>query len=425
MLPVYQYIMRRNEERLKALLQKRLAGGKEHPERFKEKQGVSSLNCPEGSLIWLHAASVGEAQSALILIRYLLEHYPDIYILVTTGTLTSASMMEKTLPDRAFHQFFPLDHPDWCAAFLDHWHPDLVLWMESELWPNMLLGIQEREIPAVLVNARLSLRSMMAWRLFRGSSRRVLSVFDLVLCQTRRDTENFEKLGAKRCITTDNLKYSARPLPYDSKELQLLQAAVQGRPVWFYASTHQGEEELACRAHQIIKAEFPNLLTIIAPRHPERRANIAKDCEEFGLNMLFRGEGKMRPAPDTDIYVVDTMGELGLFYRLAAIACIGRSFSEDGGGGHNPIEAAQLNCAVLHGPNVQNLQDIFDEMDAESAALLVKNEERFIRIVRELLETPERLQELQRIALAYSKRKSGVLERVVKALAPAFDKVGL
>jgi len=418
MLSIYQYIMRRNEERLKSLLQKRVNNGKEHPKRFIEKQGISDVARPDGALIWLHAASLGEAQSALILIQYFLNQYPDLHILVTTGTLSSAHMIEKNLTSRTLHQFFPLDHPDWCNNFLKHWQPNLVFWMESELWPNMLMEVKARNIPTVLVNARMSQRSMLAWRVFKRSARTVLSAFDLVLCQTLRDMKTFQRLGAKHCVMTGNLKYSAQALPYDKKELQILHTTTQNRPIWLYASTHKGEEALACRIHQTLQKEFPDLLTIIIPRHPERRKDIAEESKAFGLNIKFRGEQKTCPTPETEIYIADTLGEMGLFYRLAAIACIGRTFSNDGGGGHNPIEAAQLKCAVLHGPHVHNLQDIFDEMNTQLAALCVADEKALTDIIRQLLKTPERLLELQNIALAYAKSKSNILENVLKALTP-------
>lgn len=416
MLFLYSYIMQRSQERLNKLLAKRVQKGKEDPKRVEEKRGIASKERPDGRLFWFHAASMGESQSALILIRYLLETHDDIHILVTTGTVSSAALMEKNLPERAFHQYYPLDYPAWCSAFLDHWKPDLAFWMESELWPHMLNALQMRNIPAVLVNARLSPRSSLLWSLFRGSARKVLSAFDIILCQTRLDAERYEALGANRCVVTDNLKYSAQNLPHDAKELQILQAATSTRPIWVYASTHKGEEELACRLHSIVKQEFPDLLTIIVPRHPERRDEIMQDCEPYGLNMLLRGDEKHRPEDDTDIYIADTFGELGLFYRLCPIVCIGRSFSDDGGGGHNPIEAAQLGCAVLHGPHIQNLRDIFDEMNAENAATCMRNETHMTQTIRELFETPARMQELQRIALSYSQQKSMVLERVVEAL---------
>ena len=413
----YKILTSCSEPALNFLLQRRLADGKEDVLRINERRGIASLPRPDGRLIWFHAASVGEAQSTLILINRLLSENPQTKILVTTGTLTSAKVIGEKLPDRAFHQFYPLDHPEWTARFLNHWRPDVILWMESELWPNMLMQVRERSIPMVLINARLSPTSFKRWKLFGATAERLLSGFAKILCQTETDAQNFRALGAQNVHATGNLKFSAQPLPFDKADLQTLSARVTGRPLWLYASTHKGEEELACRIHEIVKNSIPDLLTIIVPRHPERREDIAAALKSTKLRILFRGTDKTLPREDTDLYIADTLGELGLFYRVAPIACIGRSFSDDGGGGHNPIEAAQLGCAVIHGPHVQNLQDIYTLMGAEGASLRLADEGQFEDILHELLSDPDRLKILQNKGLNFTRAQNGVVDVVFKEIS--------
>ncbi|MCF8495489.1 MAG: 3-deoxy-D-manno-octulosonic acid transferase [Alphaproteobacteria bacterium] len=422
-LSLYQFLTGALESALDRVLHRRTARGKEDPARLPERRGISSRERPEGLLIWLHAASVGEARSALILIDRLLALHPDLHILVTTGTLTSARMLRDNLPERAFHQFYPLDVPSWTARFLDHWRPDGVLWMESELWPNMILALKERRIPAALVNGRLSDKSFRIWKIFRKTAGSLLESFTLILAQTDRDAGRFSTLGARQVVTTGNLKYSATPLPFNEADLNHLRAYARGRPLWLFASTHEGEETLACRVHDILKNTFPDLLTILVPRHPDRRSRIKALCESHGLNTMMRGEAKALPNPETEIYVADTMGELGLFYRLAPVACIGRSFSDDGGGGHNPIEAAQLHCAVLHGPRVQYQRDLYREMHEADAALKVEDEQALAAALRTLLSDPVRLEARQAAGLAFSRDNDAVIGRVMETLLPVIEKI--
>ena len=425
MISVYKALTRRAEPIFNRLLDHRLKQHKEDEQRLDERKGRPSLPRGDGELIWLHAASVGEAQSALILIKELLKYNKALRVLVTTGTQTSATLMAKTLPERAFHQFYPLDHPAWCENFTSHWRPDCALWVESELWPNMLQTLKKHEISTALINAKLSKRSFSRWRFLRGSIKQILSTFALLLTQTQTDTQRFEKLGAKNVKTTGNLKYSAEALPFEKDELTHLKAAMLKRPVWLFASTHQGEERLACRIHARLKEQYPDLLTIIVPRHPERGPDIKNQCKALGMHTTLRGEEKLNPKTDTDIYIANTLGELGLFYRACGIACIGRSFSDDGGGGHNPIEAAKLNCAVLYGPNVQYLQEIFDDMKGEMAAVQCQNENALGDTLLELLSDEEKRRHYQQKALGFAQRKDLVLADVMKELTPFLVKAGI
>lgn len=421
MLTLYQGLTRIAKPYMNHLLQTRVKKGKEDETRLDERKGRASLPRPGGSLVWVHAASVGEAQSALILINRLLERYKDARIMVTTGTKTSAELMVDRLPKQAFHQFYPLDHPEWVQRFLDHWRPDAVLWLESELWPNMLLDIQARDIPCVLLNARLSQSSFRSWKRLKRGALVLLSTFDRILTQNEAERHRFEALGAQNVVTAGNIKFSARPLACDDLELQLMKALIGSRPVWLYASSHAGEEAMAARVHERLKNAYPDLLTMIVPRHPERRDEIAKTLSPFGLEIVFRGEDKEKPQKDTDIYVADTLGELGLFYRLTSIALIGRSFSDDGGGGHNPIEAGQLHCAVLSGPNVQNLQQIFDEMEKAQGCLRLKDEQGLIDALQRLFDSESELEALQQNAYSFANSQAQIVDLIMHEVSPLID----
>lgn len=403
---------------LRRLLHARARRGKENPARLDERMGRASRPRPPGFLIWIHGASVGEAQSALILVEKILEQNQAVHILVTTGTVTSAQIMAARLPPRAFHQFYPLDHPDWVASFLDHWRPDAVLWMESELWPGMLSALRARAIPAALVNARLSPASVRRWSAVPNTARYLLGTFSLCLAQSKPDAQAFEAFGARDVSAPGNLKFSAAPLPCDPSALEILRTAIGARPCWLYASTHAGEDEMACRLHLALRAQIPGLLTILVPRHPERGDEILKTAHGQGLRARLRSPDHAAPAPDEDLYIADTLGELGLFYRLTPLACVGRSFSLDGGGGHNPIEAARLGCAVLHGPAVQNLAQIYALMDASGAALPLPDEAAFASTLRRLLTDPQALKALQDKGRAFAQDQDGVIDRVMNALAP-------
>lgn len=405
---------------LPIFLRWRMLRGKENPARLPERMGIAAQPRPAGRLAWLHAASVGEAQSALILIDALRARYSDLSVLVTTGTVTSAELMEKRLPEGAFHQFYPLDRPVWVKRFLDHWKPDIALWMESELWPNMLAGLQTRGIPAALINARLSEKSFRNWRRIPSMAQDILKTFPVILAQTENDAQRFRNLGTdeSRIRVTGNLKYAAAPLPCDESSLAALQEAIAKRPVWVYASTHAGEEALACRVHEDLEEDIPGLLTILVPRHPDRGPEILGMCRIMGLPASLRSVSYALPGKKDSVYIADTLGELGLFYTLSPVAVIGRSFSHDGGGGHNPIEAAQLDCAVLTGPHVQFQKAVFDAMIQSDAAIQVQTEEELRNSLLELLRNPARCTELQTAAQTFAQERTDVLDRVLTALEP-------
>ena len=334
---------------LRRMLLRRAARGKEIEARLAEREGIAAIPRPEGRLAWVHAASVGETMSVLPVLHALAG---QTNILLTTGTVTSATLAEARLPPGAIHQFIPLDVPGWTHRFLTHWRPNVAVFLESEIWPNLLQGCDARGIPRLLLNARMSDKSARAWRRAPGTARALLGGFSAILAQSAGDAEKFRALGVA-VEAWGNLKFFAQPLPVDEAARAALQAQIPG-PVWLAASTHPGEEAICAIVHNALLGEFPSLVTILAPRHPERGAEVAA----LGANAPRRSHGQ--PPRPGQIYVADTLGELGLLFRLAPFAFIGNSLA--GHGGHNIIEPALLARPVISGPHLENFE--------EAAALL-------------------------------------------------------
>ncbi|HWL69870.1 MAG TPA: 3-deoxy-D-manno-octulosonic acid transferase [Geminicoccus sp.] len=395
-------------------LQRRRRRGKEHPERWPERLAVDATRRPPGRLVWLHAASVGESLSILPLLDGLIQQRPDLRFLVTTGTVTSAALMAKRLPDGVLHRFAPVDLPDVVERFLDRWRPDLAMMVESELWPNILATLARRAVPTVLVNARMSERSFRRWRLAGSSIAALLGSFRLVLAQSQADAGRLTALGAGRVVTPGNLKYAAPPLPADEDELAALRTALDGRPAWLAASTHDGEELAAGQVHRALKSSFPDLVTVVVPRHPDRGQAIAQSLVSAGLPVAQRSAGQ--PPRAGAVYVADTLGELGLFYRACPLVFVGGSLVRHGG--QNPLEPARLGCAVLLGPHVWNFDEIARGMIAGGAAVQVENEAALAEQVGRLLANPDRVEAVGQTACRFAEERAGVLERMLAALAP-------
>jgi len=397
------------------LLDHRLKRGKENPDRVAERRGEPSAPRPPGSLVWVHGASVGEFLAVLPLIENIRSR--GFTVLMTTGTVTSAGLAERRLPPGAFHQFIPLDLPPFIARFLDYWRPDLALLVESDLWPNMIVSASERGIPLILVNGRLSERSYGRWRRFPKTIEALLRRFDLCLVCTTDEAQRFGALGAPRIAVTGNLKFDVPALPADPQKLEILTNATRGRTVVVAASTHPGEERAIIEVHRGLKITFPQLLTIIAPRHPQRGAAVAEIAAAAGLTAALRSNDAL-PEADIDIYVFDTLGELGVIYQLAPIVFMGGSLVRHGG--QNPIEAIKLGAAVLHGPHVSNFQEIYAELDRAGGAELVPDAGKLtVRIGAWIKHAAER----ERTASAAKDcvdKFGGGLARTVAALDPYF-----
>lgn len=403
---------------IRLFLTKRKRSGKEHPTRYKERRGYASIPRPQGKLIWLHAASVGEAMSSLALIDALLATDGDLHVLQTTGTVTSAAVMETKLPDRVIHQFVPVDRPKWVKRFIKHWQPDLSIWLESELWPNLITQTAIVGKPLVLVNGRMSEKSFQKWKKFPSLASNLLGSFDLCMGQSDKDSARFAALGATPVISPGNLKLAAQPLSCDAEKRHLLQNMVKGRPLWLAASTHPGEERIMAEAHVLLRKKHPDLLTIIAPRHPDRADVIETDLTSMGLKVSRRSTGAgANETKKADIYLADTLGELGLFYRLSDIIFLGGTLGADVGG-HNPVEPAQLNCAIIRGGDMSNFMSFAKALDGVQGSTVVEGPKSLSVELDRLLSDPEILEMQIAASKKFADEGGAVLDHIMQALLP-------
>ena len=396
-------------------LARRAGRGKEDPLRKAERKGISDKPRPDGKLVWFHAASVGESASVMPLIERLQEDMPDLNILLTTGTVTSARLCEDRLTGKAFHQYVPVDRGAWVGRFLDYWKPDLALWVESEFWPNLLFQLKSRNIPTVLVNARMSVKSYARWMKAAKTARNLLGCFDLCLAPDHVMADRLRDFGVNRVTLTGNLKDASPPLPVDENELVILAKAIGSRPVWIAASTHPGEEGLAEHVHEHLTPDFPNILTIIAPRHPDRGGEIVQGLKQSGKDVAQRSLGDAI-TEHTEFYVADTLGELGLIYRLATVVFVGGSLVPHGG--QNLREPARLRSAILHGPHIANFARVASELGEVGAARQVDDDGALTRAVSALLSEPDAAEAMATRAGNIVDKSQNVLDQTVEALEP-------
>ncbi len=414
-LPIYRFCLRLFRPALEAYLQRRLARGKEDGARLGERMGQPSRPRPEGALIWLHAASVGESISLLSVIDYLGRDRPDLHLLLTTGTVTSAKLMESRLPKAVIHQYVPVDHPDWAESFVNYWRPDLVLWSESELWPNLLYAVKQRRIPAVLLNARMSQKSFSNWRRVSSLARKMLDTFVCCLAQNEAEAARLRVLGAKDVRISANLKYAAPVLPDNEAARMEMAPALGARACVLWASTHPGEEDIAAAVQRDLSATEKNVLTIIVPRHPVRGADIAEQLTAQRFNVVRRSEGRL-PDARTEIYLADTLGELGVFFRLCPLVVMGGTFAPIGG--HNPIEPAQFGAAIFCGPSMHNFISIEQEFISRGALLRVSDAEDLQKKLLQCLQDPAVAQAAGRAAQNWVNQQGEVIGEIYTALSP-------
>jgi 3-deoxy-D-manno-octulosonic-acid transferase len=395
------------------LLARRAKRGKEIRQRLPERRGESRIARPDGPLVWLHGASVGELASVLPLIERIRAR--GIAMLVTTGTVTSGGLAEQRLPRGVAHQFVPLDVPRYVRRFLDHWQPDLALFVESDLWPNIMIETARSGVPMILVNGRLSDNSFRRWRYLPVSIGDLLARLDLCLARTPADAERLSELGATHVVTTGDLKLDVPAPPADRGKLAELNAAIGGRPVIAAASTHAGEETAVIDAHRRLRTNFPSLLTIIVPRHPERGAGVESIARAAGLKTKLRSRKEL-PDATTDIYVADTIGELGIIYRLSPIVFVGGSLVKHGG--QNPIEPAKLGAAILHGPHVWNFTEIYAALDLAHGAETISDASKLTAALGAMLAQGEARVRVATAARTTVEGLSGALDRTLKSLDP-------
>jgi len=397
------------------VLDSRAKRGKEDLSRRDERLGRATVPRPEGCLVWVHAASVGETNAILPLLPALRAKKPDLRFLVTTGTVTSAQIAARRLDPRDIHQYVPVDIPEAVGRFLDHWRPELAVFTESEVWPNLILETASRSIPLALVNARMSNRSYERWRKWRGVSEPLFSRFAIVLAQNERLARRFRELGARLTVDVGNLKIDAPPPVADAAEVHRLTDSLADRPFLLAASTHEGEEEVIYAAHRMLAESLDGFCTIVVPRHPGRGESLAAFFGEKGARVAQRSKGEM-PGPETDLYIADTLGELGTFYALSPVAFVGGSLVPRGG--QNPIEAVRHNAVVLTGPHWANFPDAYRALLRRKAAIQVRSALDLAVAVKSLLGDEVELARMRSSAQDALSSLSGALDRTVDALLP-------
>ena len=400
-------------------IEKRKKRGKEDIKRFNERVGRPIKPRPEGKLIWMHGASVGESISMLPLIQRLLEVYPNAHVMVTTGTLTSAEIMAKRLPERAFHQYLPIENPVFATRFLKHWKPDIALWFESEFWPAMLSCIKRKNIPLILVNGRISNKSFKRWQQFDFIIKEILECFTLCLGQSDEDEYRLRVLGAKNTMCLGNLKYAGLPLPVDENNKQEIAEQITGRTVWLVSSTHDDEEFKIARFLKDLQKKVPNLLTFMAPRHPQRGSEIKQRLQkELGLNVALRSANE-KITEKTDVYVADTIGELGIWYDLIPLVFIGGSLIPHGG--QNFIEPSRSRDAVIVGPHMYNFADAMNRAKKADAVIQVNDVLELMETVENLLTHPDLLEAKRSLAYNWANGEAKVLEGIVEKIKAYLD----
>lgn len=392
------------------LLHRRARAGKEDSARVGERLGRASSPRPPGPLVWLHGASVGESLSLLPLARRLNEARPGLKLLVTSGTTTSAELLARRLPPGAVHQFTPIDTPATARRFLNHWRPDLAVFAESELWPNLIRGASARGAKLALVSARLSEGSARGWRRAPGAARTVLGAFDLILPQDDETAARLAAFGARDAGRL-NLKLVGDPLPGDDGELARARQSLGDRPLLLAASTHGGEEALALNAFGAL--DLPDSLLVIAPRHPSRGAEVAALAGGRGWETGLRSDGA--PLGATRVHVADTLGELGLWFRLASAAYLGGGHAP-GVGGHNPLEPARLFCPVASGPRVENWRGVFEGLAAAEAVSFAPDARSLETFWRRACSGDPALDDQAARAADFAARQSGQLDLGVERL---------
>ncbi len=399
---------------IRRYIEKRKKMGKEDVKRFNERVGRPTKPRPDGRLIWLHGASVGESISMLPLINRLLEIYPDAHVMVTTGTTTSAEVMAKRLPERAFHQYLPIDNPVFAARFVRHWQPTIALWFESEFWPAMLSTIKRRNIPLILINGRISNKSFKRWQQFDFVIKELLDCFTACLGQSEEDAYRLRALGAKDAMCLGNLKYAGLPIPVDEEKKKEIQDEIGERPVWLASSTHSDEEVKIGRHLKDLVAKHSGLLTIIAPRHPNRGVEIKNALrEKYQLNVALRSANE-KIMPETEVYIADTIGEMGIWYELCPIVFIGGSLIPHGG--QNFMEPSRCRDAVIVGPHMHNFTDAMNRAKRADGIIQVDETVDLIDMVDQLLSNKELLEAKRSLAYNWATSEAKVLDGIAEKI---------
>ena len=391
----------------------RIAKGKEERSRRRERYGFGGVARPSGPLVWFHAASVGETLAIVPLVKEVRRR--GIAVLLTTGTITSAKVVKERLGTDVIHQYVPLDMRPAISRFLEYWHPDLAIMAESEIWPTTILELGKRHIPQVLVNGRISDRSFPRWKRRMSIADAIFENFALVIAQSETDADRFRTLGALPVLVSGNLKVDTDAPPADPAALKSYRDQIRGRPTWAAISTFEGEEAAAGNVHRVLKERSPGLLTIIVPRHPERCDAIDDMLTARGIKVARRTRGDAL-TPDTDVFLGDTIGEMGLYLRMTEIAFVGRSLTAEGG--QNPLEPAMLGCAVLSGGNVQNFREAYQQLARNGSAKMVRDVEMLAKGVHYLLTNEAMRKQMIDAGQETVQEMRGALKATIKGLEP-------
>ncbi|WP_140984773.1 3-deoxy-D-manno-octulosonic acid transferase [Asticcacaulis tiandongensis] len=417
-LNLYGLVMRGFHGFAPGLLRRRAAKGKEDVERMQERLGRASVERPNGRLIWFHGVSVGESLSAIPLVNQLLTKHPDAQALVTSATTTSAEILKMRLPVPAIHQYAPIDTPQAVSTFLDHWKPDLAVFIESDIWPNLLTALDRRHVPRLLLSARITEKTARGWQRLPDTMRKLLSGYGLIMAQDSGSEQRLRALGPEvvsRMGPLANLKALGAPLADNAPERGAVKAQVGDRLMVLAASTHPTEENLIAHALRPVLKQTGALL-IMVPRHPIRASDIRFDLEALGFNVAQRSMAEPLTA-QTDIYLADTLGELGVFFRLADLVIMGGGFGQ-GVGGHNPLEAARLGKAVITGPDLSNWEGVYRDMFEAGCAFKVANSDELGFVTQTLFDTPQSIVDANARALKLAETDTDTLDLVWRHMAP-------
>ena len=409
MLTLYKILIYLSYPYVYLLLRCRKKKGKEDKERFCERLGYTKRPRPDGDIIWIHGSSVGETLSILPLVDRILEEDESVHVMVTSGSVTSAALLEKRLPHRAFHQYIPVDLPTCTKRFVEYWKPRSVLWVESEFWPSILSNIHIRKIPLILINGRISDKSFRGWQKLPEFIKAILGMFSLALGQSQHDAERLTSLGATNVHCEGNIKFAAQPLPYDAEKLEQIKAQIGNRKLILVANTHHNEEERFIPIYKNLLKDISDLLMIVSQRHPHRGENIEKSMQDARLRTARRSTNE-DITTQTQVYIADTIGEMGIFYRLSPIVFIGGSLINHGG--QNFFEPMHFGDAVLVGPNMHNFR-LPMKLAMEAQAVIQVNDEQELEEKLRLLLTDNNMLEAQSMnARTFIKNQNQVLDRI-------------
>jgi 3-deoxy-D-manno-octulosonic-acid transferase len=392
---------------------------KEIKERLRERFGRPTLVHPETPIIWIHAVSVGETNSSFGLVEELLKLFPQTSILFTTTTTTSASVISEKLSQfngRVIHQFLPIDSYFCVKNFLNFWRPEAAIFVESEIWPNFLDVSEQMGISTFLVNGRISEKSATKWNIAKSLGFNVFDYFAAIFAQSEKDQERLQKLSSNEVLFYGNLKSQAQNLFFKPEKLEELKAQIGERKFWIAASTHKGEEEFVIKTHLRLKKEFPDLLTIIIPRHPNRAEEVKNLIKN--INFAQRSENQFI-SKATEIYLADSLNEMGIFYRLGKFVFLGGSLFEIGG--HNPFEVVRLKCVVISGRGVANNKTIYSKLEEERACIMIDSGDELPEVVKYLLENESVLEPIAKTALEVINGSGNIAEQIAKHISSSIN----